>query len=574
MSRARTKASRPSRTFLSWPISATRPSASGSGARDVGEAPLHPHRREVGGDPARRLLRAEAEPGRELEGEQAADRHALAVQQAVGIAGRRLQRMAEGMPEVEQRAVALLGLVARDDLGLHLAGAAHRVQPRRRVAGLERRRRSPRARRRRPRRRAGRTSPPRRSRRGSRAAGSVSRSAVSASTSRGWWKAPIRFLPWRRVDPGLAADRAVDLGEQRRRDLHEADAAAQHGRGEAGEVADDPAAEGDDEVVAADLLGDQPLDRLLEPGPALGRLPGLELEHRRGDAGFGQARPAAPAGAAPRPGASVRTATRGRRSSGAISAPARASSPGPMRIVVGALAERDRDGRLAHGAIPSSARQSAPGSRGRARRPRRGSRAPSPRGWRRGGCRRSRRPRRRSATAARSRSASTPRGSAACNSGRPGRSRTRSQSRSRSARSQTEVACALISARVRGSMKAPPPVASTPGRSASRRAITRRSPSRNAGSPRRREDLRDRHAGGLLDGGVGIDEGHAEQRRQPLADAGLARPHQPDQDQRADEPRGGGRLARRGVRSFDHPNCRVAAPELSSRLRRSRRLTP
>ena len=49
---------------------------------------------------------------------------------------------------------------------------------------------------------------------------------------------------------------------------------------------------------------------------------------------------------------------------------------------------------------------------------------------------------------------------------------------------QTEVARALISARVRGSMKAPPPVASTPGRSARRRAITRRSPSRKADSPR------------------------------------------------------------------------------------------
>ena len=41
----------------------------------------------------------------------------------------------------------------------------------------------------------------------------------------------------------------------------------------------------------------------------------------------------------------------------------------------------------------------------------------------------------------------------------------------------------MISLRVRGSMKAPPPVARMPGRSARRRAITRRSPSRNAGSP-------------------------------------------------------------------------------------------
>ena len=73
---------------------------------------------------------------RELEGEQAADRHRLAVQQPVGIAGRGLERMAEGMAEVEERAVALLGLVAGDDLGLHLAGAPHRVLPRAGVAGL------------------------------------------------------------------------------------------------------------------------------------------------------------------------------------------------------------------------------------------------------------------------------------------------------------------------------------------------------------------------------------------------------------------------------------------------------
>ena len=59
-----------------------------------------------------------------------------------------------------------------------------------------------------------------------------------------------QVLALRRVDAGLAADRAVDLGEQRRRDLHEAHAAAQDARGEAREVADHAAAEGDDNVAA------------------------------------------------------------------------------------------------------------------------------------------------------------------------------------------------------------------------------------------------------------------------------------------------------------------------------------
>ena len=52
-----------------------------------------------------------------------------------------------------------------------------------------------------------------------------------------------------------------------------------------------------------------------------------------------------------------------------------------------------------------------------------------------------------------------------------------------SAFSQTETALRAIRARVSGFMKAPPPVASTWGGPSSSRAITRRSPSRNAASP-------------------------------------------------------------------------------------------
>ena len=43
---------------------------------------------------------------REIEGEHAAERHRLAVQQPVGVARLRLERMAEGMTEVEPRAPA------------------------------------------------------------------------------------------------------------------------------------------------------------------------------------------------------------------------------------------------------------------------------------------------------------------------------------------------------------------------------------------------------------------------------------------------------------------------------------
>ena len=46
-----------------------------------------------------------------------------------------------------------------------------------------------------------------------------------------------QVLAARMIDPGLAADRGIDLGEQRRRHLHIADAALIAGRGEARDVA-------------------------------------------------------------------------------------------------------------------------------------------------------------------------------------------------------------------------------------------------------------------------------------------------------------------------------------------------
>ena len=52
------------------------------------------------------------------------------------------------------------------------------------------------------------------------------------------------------VDAGLAADGGVDLGEESGGDLDVADAAHVDGGEEAGDVADDAAAEGEEERVA------------------------------------------------------------------------------------------------------------------------------------------------------------------------------------------------------------------------------------------------------------------------------------------------------------------------------------
>ena len=96
----------------------------------------------------RRLRRTEAESRREIEGEPHADGHRLAMQQRVAEAALGLERMAEGVAEIEQRALAGLALVGGDDRGLGGAAAQHRLVPRVGVAGEQRRRRALRARRR------------------------------------------------------------------------------------------------------------------------------------------------------------------------------------------------------------------------------------------------------------------------------------------------------------------------------------------------------------------------------------------------------------------------------------------
>ena len=175
------------------------------------------------------------------------------MQQPVGIARGLFQRMAEGMAQVQQRPLALFGLVARDDPGLHLDRPGHGMQPRRRVAGDQ-----PGAVHLQPVEEAGiaeqavfhhlaiarqQVAP-----------GQRVQHADVGQHQPGLVKGADQVLALRGVDPGLAADRAVNLRQQRRRDLHEPHPAPQHGGGKAHQIAHHPAAKGHHDIAPLDLL--------------------------------------------------------------------------------------------------------------------------------------------------------------------------------------------------------------------------------------------------------------------------------------------------------------------------------
>ncbi len=80
----------------------------------------------------------------------------------------------------------------------------------------------------------------------------------------------------RRVDRGLAADRGIDLGQQRGGDLNVASATPQDARCEAGQVADHPAAERNDKIGSLRSQFQQSLAQGSELAEALGRLAGLQ----------------------------------------------------------------------------------------------------------------------------------------------------------------------------------------------------------------------------------------------------------------------------------------------------------
>ena len=85
------------------------------------------------------------------------------------------------------------------------------------------------------------------------------------------------------VDAGLAADGAVDLRDDGGGNLHAGDAAEVDGGDESGEVANHPAAEGDDKRTAVEAGGEQPVDEAFRGGHGLGILPRGDGEQLRGE---------------------------------------------------------------------------------------------------------------------------------------------------------------------------------------------------------------------------------------------------------------------------------------------------
>ena len=194
--------------------------------------------------------------------------------------------MAERVAEIEQRALAVLALVAGDDRGLGAAGGRNRMLARRAagedvgvvgfepgekgfvaehaifrdfgISGAELARRQ-----------------------------RVERRRIGDHQHR-LMKRAEQVLALRRVDAGLAADRRIHLRQKRGRHLHEIDPAAQHRSGKAREIADHAAAERDHQIVALDLRRDQRLGDLLEPGIGLRPLTFVDDDMGCRDAGRGQ----------------------------------------------------------------------------------------------------------------------------------------------------------------------------------------------------------------------------------------------------------------------------------------------
>src|SRR5262245_8657048 len=292
------------------------------------------------------------------------------------------------------------------------------------------------------------------------------------------------------IDRGLAADRGIDLRQERRRYLHVVEAAANHRGCETGKVADHATAKRNHEIAALDASLDQRLAHALEYREALGPFT-RRHDHGRGGADAGERRLR-----------SRQTVARNRLVADDRNPRARTQrrDPLPERIehaatdhdIVAARTERDIDDDglarpqwrghdaqsppaaaaavtacamrrcLANAPIISSTIFSCTTSRDWPVRS-----ACAYVGWRK---------------SISSRNFAS--GSSVLSSGRSLRRLIRRISTSKSAFSQTEMPLALMTPRVSAFMNAPPPVATTCAPPSSRRAITRASPERNSGSPR------------------------------------------------------------------------------------------
>ena len=87
------------------------------------------------------------------------------------------------------------------------------------------------------------------------------------------------------VNPDLAADRAVNLGQERGRHHDERKSTGERCRDEAGQVADNTAAQRDDQGVAIGPSRDQVVIDLLGLGERLGGFPGRNDARRNRDSG-------------------------------------------------------------------------------------------------------------------------------------------------------------------------------------------------------------------------------------------------------------------------------------------------
>ena len=119
-------------------------------------------------------------------------------------------------------------------------------------------------------------SPARNSRRGS-----VRSTSGSHTTIDGAWNEPTRFLPSGRLTPTLPPMALSTCDEQRRRHLHEPDAAQIGRRRKSGDVADDPAAKRDERGGSIEPAADQRVVDLLDRGERLRAL-AVRNEHRLG----------------------------------------------------------------------------------------------------------------------------------------------------------------------------------------------------------------------------------------------------------------------------------------------------
>ncbi len=181
--------------------------------------------------------------------------------------------MAECVAKVQQCTFALLRLVAHHDIGLHLNRPAHSLDPGGHIACGQCRTLN---------------FKPVKERRVAQHAVfhdlAITRQEIAGlkrakrigigQNQRGLVKCADKVLALRGVDPGFAANRTVDLRQQRCRYLHKTNAAAQNRGGKAHQIADNAAAQSDHNVIAFDLLIQQPIHAMGQLCPALCRLTG------------------------------------------------------------------------------------------------------------------------------------------------------------------------------------------------------------------------------------------------------------------------------------------------------------